>query len=73
MTVNIAIALFYALRAAVKEASSVAGKFKNPATEKITQELLQVRLPILSGVMPRTNNDLEFHKRSRSRCSLHWF
>lgn len=40
MTVNIAMALFHVLRVAVETNSP--GNLKNPATEKIMQELLQV-------------------------------
>lgn len=41
MAVNVAVALLHALKVAVKETSSVAGKL-NTATDKILQELLQV-------------------------------
>lgn len=41
MTVNIAVALLYALKVAVGETSSPAGNL-NSSTEKILQELLQV-------------------------------
>jgi len=42
MILNIAIALLYTLRVAVRETSSAPGSLKNNATEKIMQELLQV-------------------------------
>lgn len=41
MVVNVAVALLQALKVAVKEAGSAAGRL-NPATDKILQELLQV-------------------------------
>lgn len=41
MIVNVAVALLHALKVAVKETSSIAGKL-NPTTDKILQELLQV-------------------------------
>ena len=41
MMVNVAVALLHALKVAVKETSSIAGKL-NPTTDKILQELLQV-------------------------------
>ncbi|KAI1964676.1 hypothetical protein LOZ58_001363 [Ophidiomyces ophidiicola] len=41
MTVNVAVALLYALRVTVKETDFPSGDMKNPATEKIIQELLQ--------------------------------
>lgn len=41
MVVNVAVALLHALKVAVKEAGSAAGRL-NPATDKILQELLQV-------------------------------
>lgn len=44
MIVNIAVALLYTLRVAVKETGYPPGNLKNPGTEKIMQELLQVRL-----------------------------
>lgn len=43
MTINIAVALLYTLRVAVKETDFPPGNLKNPGTEKIMQELLQVR------------------------------
>ena len=43
MTVNIAVALLYSLRVAMKETPSLPGSLKNNGTEKIMQELLQVR------------------------------
>ena len=43
MTVNIAVALLNTLKVAVKETSSAPGDLKHAATEKIMQELLQVR------------------------------
>lgn len=46
MTVNISVALLYALQVAVKETSFTPGSLKYPATEKIMQELLQVCLPL---------------------------
>nr|KMM71425.1 hypothetical protein CPAG_07732 [Coccidioides posadasii RMSCC 3488] len=44
MTVNIAMALLHALRVALKETDFPPGNLKNPATEKIVQELLQTFL-----------------------------
>ncbi|EEP78677.1 conserved hypothetical protein [Uncinocarpus reesii 1704] len=41
MTVNIAVALLYTLRVAVKETDFFPGSLKNPGTEKIVGELLQ--------------------------------
>lgn len=41
MVVNVAVALLQALKVAVKEAGSAAGRL-NPATDKVLQELLQV-------------------------------
>ncbi|PGH17256.1 hypothetical protein AJ80_04898 [Polytolypa hystricis UAMH7299] len=41
MTVNIALALLYALRVATRDSSAGVGNLKNTATEKIIQELLQ--------------------------------
>lgn len=45
MTVNIAVALLHALKVTVKETSSAPGNMKNAATQRIIQELLQVRSP----------------------------
>ncbi len=42
MIANVAVALLYTLRVAVKETSAAPGSLKNNATEKIMQELLQV-------------------------------
>lgn len=42
MTVNIAAALFYSLKIAVKETQSAPGTLNSPAVEKIIEELLQV-------------------------------
>jgi hypothetical protein len=42
LVVNIAVALLHALKVAVKETDFVAGKL-NPSTDKILQELIQVR------------------------------
>ena len=44
MTVNVAVALYHALKVAVKETDFDAGGISN-ATDKILQELLQVCLP----------------------------
>lgn len=49
MVVNIAVALLHALKVAVKETSSVSGKL-NTATDKILQELLQVRNTLFKGI-----------------------
>ncbi|WEW61521.1 hypothetical protein PRK78_007011 [Emydomyces testavorans] len=44
MVVNIAMALLYTLRVAVRESDFPPGNLRNPATEKIMQELLQTFL-----------------------------
>ena len=44
MMVNIAFALFAALKVAVKETRSAPGDLKNSAVEKAIQELLHVRI-----------------------------
>jgi len=60
MVVNVAVALLHALKVAVKEAGSAAGKL-NPATDKILQELLQVSDIVL--LAPTKLTILEIHHR----------
>lgn len=50
MIVNVAVALLHALKVSVKETGSTSGKL-NPATDKVLQELVQVRLVVDRAMM----------------------
>lgn len=73
MTVNIAVALLHALRVTVGETTSAPGNMKNPATEKIIQELLQVRLELHNVCSSITNGHLDIYSSSGSAGPYYWF